>query len=487
MRALLLLLMLATSQAWAATKYVRPSTDCALSGDGTAYACAASGGGVGAWRTFTPSGIQTVGAGDTIKTCGNFTTADVDTATAMLQGTFTNAGVIVTGDCSAEGGASRSEWNGGGTQPRGFDSGGSGAIGVDLHNIDFVGFTVYAVLGQGTSSDNWVLDNLTFDCALTQTSCVAQGTGETGWIVRDSTFVNCYNDCISANSPMTLVSLVGREWSTGTATGDFVESISDSCDGWVLTDLDLESTNDIKQAVILNSCSGAVNATVTGGRFVKLGQSTDTSLGFVPLFFDGPSGTVTVKRVYATGGRINLFISGGASLVVEGSVFGPATNTNVHCGTSTTACTVRNNTINGAGASSAALEMQAPGAGALAVNNAIVGTIGLNRGASGVETNNTIIATTPCYVSGVAGSCDASDDTDNTTMGWRGGVNPTDASGYRLISTSPLRRACKDLNLGNIQDKGNRAFLHQPSCGAWEASGGDLASGRSGASERTAR
>lgn len=473
----------------AATKYVRPSTDCTFSGDGTAYACAASGGAAGAWRTFTPSGIQTVGAGDTVKTCGNFTTADVDTGTAMLQGTFTNAGVKVDGDCSADGGSSRSIWNGGGTHARGFDSGASGAASVEIRNIDFTGFTAYAILGQGTGSDNWIIEDISCDGYVTTNQCIAQGSGETGWSVIDSTFTNCYNDCISANSPMTLTRLTGRKWSTGTVTGDFVESISDDCDGWVITDLDLQSTKDIKQAIILNSCTGAVNVTLTGGRFVKIGQSTDTSLGLVNLFFDGPSGTVTVKRVYASGGRINLFVSGGASLNVESSVFGPATNTNIHCGTSTPSCIVQNNTINGAGASSAALEMQAPGAGALAVNNAIVGTRGINRGASGVETNNTIIATTPCYVSGSPGSCDASDDTDNLTMGWVGGASPPSAAGYKLAAASPLRRACKDLNLGNIQDNGNRAFSHPSSCGAWEATSGDLITNntRTTASTRTNR
>jgi hypothetical protein len=34
------------------------------------------------------------------------------------------------------------------------------------------------------------------------------------------------------------------------------------------------------------------------------------------------------------------------------------------------------------------------------------------------------------------------------------------------------------LNIGNVQDAGNRAFLHPPSIGAWEAASGDAAAVR---------
>lgn len=51
MRALILMLCLLSAQAWAATRYIDP--DCtAFNGDGTTQACAASGGGVGAYNTW---------------------------------------------------------------------------------------------------------------------------------------------------------------------------------------------------------------------------------------------------------------------------------------------------------------------------------------------------------------------------------------------------------------------------------------------------
>lgn len=54
----------------------------------------------------------------------------------------------------------------------------------------------------------------------------------------------------------------------------------------------------------------------------------------------------------------------------------------------------------------------------------------------------------------------------------------TTAEGFKLSSGSALRRVGKDLNIGNVQDAGNRAFLHPPSIGAWEATSGDAAAAR---------
>lgn len=62
--------------------------------------------------------------------------------------------------------------------------------------------------------------------------------------------------------------------------------------------------------------------------------------------------------------------------------------------------------------------------------------------------------------------------------GFVGGTAPTTTAGFRLTSASPLRRVGLDLNIGNVQDAGKRAFSHPPSIGAWEAASGDLAAER---------
>jgi hypothetical protein len=56
-----------------------------------------------------------------------------------------------------------------------------------------------------------------------------------------------------------------------------------------------------------------------------------------------------------------------------------------------------------------------------------------------------------------------------------GGTSPTEVKGFKLTSSSTLRRAGKDIAIGNVQDAGNRAFLHPPSIGVWESTSGDAA------------
>lgn len=70
---------------------------------------------------------------------------------------------------------------------------------------------------------------------------------------------------------------------------------------------------------------------------------------------------------------------------------------------------------------------------------------------------------------------------------WEGGTSPTTTAGFKPKVGSTMRRAGRDLNLGNIQDAGNRAFLHPPSIGAWEAGDEDAAAARTAATARTAR
>ena len=94
MRLLILLLSLFANSVWAATGsaaadtfYVRPAADCANNGDGMAYACAASAGASGAWRTSAAVSYSTttgVDDGDTLKFCGSFVEADLDTGAFFI-------------------------------------------------------------------------------------------------------------------------------------------------------------------------------------------------------------------------------------------------------------------------------------------------------------------------------------------------------------------------------------------------------------------
>ncbi len=101
----LLLGLLCTAPSWAVTWYARAGG----SGNGTSYANAWSLSGV----TWGVSGVNT---GDTLKVCGNFAAADKDSSkggAAMLS--VEQPGVIVDGDCSADGGAAQAILDGGST------------------------------------------------------------------------------------------------------------------------------------------------------------------------------------------------------------------------------------------------------------------------------------------------------------------------------------------------------------------------------------
>lgn len=110
-----------------------------------------------------------------------------------------------------------------------------------------------------------------------------------------------------------------------------------------------------------------------------------------------------------------------------------------------------------------------------------------------LATNNTTQGFT--YTAGTAGASGSSSATNqsfgnatntcaNTTCslttdpGYAGGTSPTTKAGFRISSRGTGRRAGTDLNIGNVQDAGNRAFHHPPSIGAWEAASGDTAATR---------
>lgn len=473
MRAFFFLLgLVAFGHQASADYFVRPVEACANNGNGQAYGCAASGGATGAWRGMTGVSQSTPASNDIVRLCGRFATSSADTASVMLTMNWSNASVILDGDCSEYGDLAKAILDGEGVHDRGLDSGSGGTVTPTIRNISIRGFDVHGIIGQNTASDGWNITNVDCDGSYATGTCFRNlSAGATGWVVDGGRLVNCNVDCIYSVNPMTVRNVVGREWSLDGATGDFIQATTD-CDGWVLENLDLESSTDIKQAVIIQSCSGALNATINGGRFVKRGQSTDTTLGIVPLFFDASSGTATVQRVFVSGGRKNIFAANGVSLVLRSSMLGPSTTQNVHCGTSTVACTIQNNDIVGG---TVGIEMQAAGAGGLAQNNAIRGAaIGINRGASGVENFNDIYAATDrCYVGGVAGACAVSDL--NAEPGWVGGNSPTTAEGFKMATGSPLRVAGTGLSSTVNDYAGTRFEMPRPSIGAYSVANSPFA------------
>lgn len=120
--------------------------------------------------------------------------------------------------------------------------------------------------------------------------------------------------------------------------------------------------------------------------------------------------------------------------------------------------------------------VSSPAAGVRVYNNSVVNC---PRGITGADDitaygyNNNYLVTTP-HTGQTTGI--STDTSANPQM--VGGLSPTTAAGFHLLAVSTLRRTGKDLNIGNYQDCGNRAFLHPPSIGACEATSGDQAPAR---------
>lgn len=87
MRSILLILLFISTQSFAADKYI--DTSCSLNGEGTAAACAASGGGVGAWNT---GASWSNGAGNTTYIKRGTTVTNLATSISSANQTFDDYG-----------------------------------------------------------------------------------------------------------------------------------------------------------------------------------------------------------------------------------------------------------------------------------------------------------------------------------------------------------------------------------------------------------
>jgi hypothetical protein len=525
MRALALLLCLlfslpvwaATGSAAADTWYIRPSGTCPNNGDGLAYNCAASGGASGAFSGFN-SLIKTVTVGiddgDTVRVCGDFVQADAETQFtnqamfAVEEDATAGSPITITSDCSAAGGGTTTTL----TSDR---TSGSLIRTYANTNITFAGTWVLSgakdagiTLYNNSATDATATKNIRIGSGITikdiHTGALAQGIASSGKNVTIGDYsttgrkMHIYDIGVdgiffySAGSAF-VDGVTMDHISVDDANGDCVQ-IQRVTDGTVVNDLDCDKTNrDSKQCAIV-TCSNAGNATcATGADFTQtvyvkrmqcLMAGGSLSIGaygegqfHVESSYISNPGTYGITGSLDTGSK--LFASGNVvvgaitgCIDVHKTAFGPDAdiynNTLVNCGTyginaaaSTLTINIRNNSITGTSA------------------------YGIYRGASGTSDsyNNVFGPTTPYSDNGVAGAAGTGDKAADPLF------TGTSASSYsyRLSAGSTLRRAGLELNLGNLQDNGNRAFAHPPSMGAWEAASGNQAAARTARTTATAR
>lgn len=200
------------------TIYVRSFAQCpSFNGDGSAYACAASNGGVGAKRGFSAvNGSATpesdtagvIDGGDTLLVCGaDFDSTDIDftgpdtmlNPSTAMNGSSSSRRIVISGDCSGAGGPSTAVLDGEGTVDYGIYHGCTYCTIQDIHfkNFDKAGL----VAGSYSSTTNdLILQRLQFTNiahAIAGTSgqnCIEAGS--VNFNMDDITINGCGNDGI---------------------------------------------------------------------------------------------------------------------------------------------------------------------------------------------------------------------------------------------------------------------------------------------------
>lgn len=339
-----LVLLLLPSVAWATqeTLYVRPPEACTYNGDGTAYACAASNGAAGAFRTSdnilvsaTDETAGKVDPGDLLYVCGsfikttngNFFYGPTD-ATGTGSGTTSNR-VTISFACPGDPGSI------------------SALVGVSsyafatyAHDLNIVLST--AVL-QGGTLDVLILGDSTADETTTMNITVTGGTvthssaANTECVraigrnitIDGTTIYDCQRDGIFAKGKNTtvkntIISRVNMEGNTN--VGDCIQHTAQG-DGYLVQNNYCDHTNvDSKYCFVNNGVSDSGLAMFIGNTCIK--NSTDAiGAGHAGARSEG---SAIFRSNTFTGGTtgVHCLTAGGATCELTGNLFldvtGPA-------------------------------------------------------------------------------------------------------------------------------------------------------------------
>lgn len=528
MRALLLALCLLSSQAWAATSYIKQAG--AGSADGTSLANACNG---------VADVDCTKANGDTVYICGAWTTG-ISLATAST--------VVYDLNCNGESAATLTvagiAWTigAGGTYTL---KGGTlttssnvcvfviGADGWTIDGVTFSGCTSTAINFDLTvDADNWTVKNSTF--INNKAACITiidTATGAIDWAgvtIQGNTFTNCNSLGTSGRGAMRFTIANANTTATFTNWSITNNIFVGNSNGQDVVDIDIGVQPTI--AALRNQ---VIDLVVTGN------TSTDSgALMSLKGLLRGRVANNTVLRHIGACGLLCIYWSDGTkiedNIVTDGL---PITidGGGIDIDTGDIRCVVRRNflarNVGSAGTVNSGYGIMLLGVEANYVysnvavgnkyglflgdeaglanpnfifNNVFAGSV--NDGIYMTTTLSTINhsiqnnAVTGNGLYGVNGNGSTDQTMDyNEVYGnasgaytgqaagahdltaaplFVGGSSPTTAAGFRLTSNSPLRRVGLDLNIGNIQDCANRAFHHPPSIGACEAASGDQAAPR---------
>ena len=312
MRSLLIALLLlsfeagaATGSAAADTFYVRPASDCANNGDGMAYACAASAGASGAWRTSAAVSYSTttgVDDGDTLKFCGDFVEADLDTGQyfIFLAATVTAANeagrITITGDCSADGGASKATVTGGSTMTVGFAMSVSDYITLDSFEFRDISQMVGNTCSPASDPDAPIFRNIT-GRGITNTGAAMSFNG-IGYLAENIDIETVGEPIFICNGTTNVSAgtVQNARLVTTSITDENADGIQQESGGGAitLTNIDVYKYNPYKGCGLVGSATGAVK--VDGFRCHYLGPAAAAVTG---LAVDGSATGGYVRNLWS--------------------------------------------------------------------------------------------------------------------------------------------------------------------------------------------
>lgn len=522
MRAIALILCLAWGQAWAATSYVTQSGAGTANGTSLANAC---------------NGMADADClkanGDTVYICGAWTTGvSLATASTVIYdlncngesaAIFNVAGIAWTigagGTYTLKGGTLSTSSN--------VCVYVVGADGWTIDGVTFTGCTGAAInFDTAADADNWTIKNSTFlnntNACITIIDTATAGIDWANGTIDNNTFTSCNKDGTSSRGAMRFT--IANANATATFTGWAItdNTFSDNGNGQDVVDIDLgvQPTVVALRNQVVNFTIARNSSTGSGPLMTLKGLSGGTIEDNVIRQFTGACGllcifwsTGTVIQDNEATDGVPITIDGGGIDIDTGNdaiyvrrnflarnTGSGTTNTgygimildagnnyvygNVAVGNKyglflgdengvTADNYVFNNVFSGSTANGVYMTTTLNAVQHQIYNNAITSNTGYGIEGNG-STDQTMNYNAVYNNAGGGYSNQASGANDVTAdPQFVGGASPSTAAGFRLASGSVIRRVGRDMNIGNYGDHGNRAFLHPPSIGAWEATSGD--------------
>lgn len=481
--------------AGAETLYVCPASGEYGTEDGSSLANCFDGTADVSWGV----GAGSVSAGDTLCVSGNFTgssESDVSGITLRVDTSGTDANTLVTVDGDCDGDGVKAEFDGDnavGIAIRTAIVGTSRTTYLRIKNIVMRQYTnkavvTYNVTGDETSDANQIWTGIEIydhgDGGAGDNCFDSRGRYIT---LSDSIISGCDDDGVFHQGKyFTSDNLSVSDVSRATVTGDGIQ-IGGEGDGYSVTNFYCDhSAVDSKQCFITSvlSDTGANGILSDAEMHCKRG-ATSQNCAFVT------GANAVVRRIFTDGGKYGIAVEDSTDsngLVVESSIAINATADGIAVfGTNPTGINIRDNVsaFNG----DRGIEIVPTNAMTIQNNIAYMNAgFGINRAhSSQVESYNASFGNTAGNFALTGSSTSAGTGSITTDPQLSGGITPSTPAGFKLLPSSPARRAGLDLNIGNIQDHGNRAFAHPPSIGAWEVTSGSEASSRTNATTRAPR